>query len=260
MVPHGFYRATTDRNVIRRWWQREPYANIGVTCGTPSGWWVIDIDPRHGGLTSLARLHEALERLVAQESLAAPLYTTRRQLTGGNGAHLVFRKRADAPAEMTSTTNFAGYQGIDLRGERSYIAVAPSVHPSGSLYQWQTAQPLLLFPQALVACWLRHRQQRFASVSHPQPIHSAPQTHMPSRRNEPQFYLRYALSQAVVGQRNRYALYLACRLVEDVGLNWEDAAGWMGEYVACVTQADHPYTEREALSALGWAFRQARAA
>jgi hypothetical protein len=34
----------------------------------------------------------------------------------------------------------------------------------------------------------------------------------------------------------------------------------MREYAACVVQADHPYTEREALSALDWAFKQARAA
>lgn len=259
MVPHGFYRATTDASTIRRWWQREPRANIGVACGTPSGWWVIDIDPRHAGLASFAQLQRDLDRMANDGSLSSLLVATRRQLTGGSGAHLVFRKRTDMQVRMTSATNFAGYQGIDLRADRSYIAVAPSVHPSGGLYQWQNAQPLLLFPLALVERWMEHRRRAFATQTRAQSYRPATGPR-PLRRHDPRFYLQYALSQASVGQRNRYALYLACRLVEDVGLTWNQAAPWMCEYAACVMQADHPYTEREALSALDWAFKRALAA
>src|SRR5579883_1356427 len=154
IVPHGFYSATTDRSLIRRWWRSEPRANIGVVCGAPSGWWVIDIDPRHHGLASLEQLQRDLDRDATHGSPSSLLSLTRRQLTGGGGAHLVFRERTDVQVRVRSATNFAGYQGIDLRGNRSYIAVAPSVHPSGGVYQWQNEQPLVLFPDALLTRWL----------------------------------------------------------------------------------------------------------
>ncbi|HEU5377590.1 MAG TPA: bifunctional DNA primase/polymerase, partial [Ktedonobacteraceae bacterium] len=56
LVPQGFYQATTDLERIARWWQAHPQANIGVACGAPSDWWVLDIDPRHGGWEALQRL------------------------------------------------------------------------------------------------------------------------------------------------------------------------------------------------------------
>ncbi len=259
IVPHGFYSATTDRSLIRRWWRNEPRANIGVVCGAPSGWWVIDIDPRHHGLASLEQLQRDLDRDATDGSPSSLLSLTRRQLTGGGGAHLIFRERTDVQVRLTSATNFAGYQGIDLRGNRSYIAVAPSVHPSGGVYQWQNAQPLVLFPDALLTRWLEHRRQVLGE--HARFRAARPSSDPRDRRgNEPRFYLHYALSRAVVGQRNRYALYLACRLVENAGLSWHQAVPWMYEYVAGLCQADHPYTVREALSALDWAFRHLGAA
>lgn len=259
MVPNGFYCATTDAAIIRRWWQREPCANIGAACGTPSGWWVIDIDPRHHGLASFEQLCQDLDRDAGNGPLSSLLSLTRRHLTGGGGAHLVFRKRTDVQVRMASATNFAGYQGIDFRGDRSYIVVAPSVHPCGGIYQWQNEQPLILFPSTLVHRWMDHRRQAFAAQTRVHAIRPSSDVR-PRRRNEPQLYVHYALSRATVGQRNRYALYLACRLVEDAGLSWHQAVPWMHEYVAGLCQADHPYTEQEALSALDWAFRQLRAA
>jgi hypothetical protein len=105
IVPNGFYSATTDPHAIRRWWQREPRANIGVACGAPSGWWVIDVDPRHGGLASLERLQRDIDLAAAGDSPPPLLSATRRQLTGGSGAHLVFRRRADVPVDVSTTTN-----------------------------------------------------------------------------------------------------------------------------------------------------------
>ncbi len=259
IVPNGFYSATTDKNIIYRWWQREPRANIGVVCGSPSGWWVIDVDTRHNGLTSLEQLQKDLDHDASDNQPSLLLFLTRRQLTGGGGAHLLFRERTDLQVRMTSATNFAGYQGIDFRGNRSYIAVAPSVHPSGGIYQWQNEQSLVLFPDALVKRWIEHRRKIIVDrtrFQEPRPS-SGPR---PFRRGDPRLYLQYALSRAVVGQRNQYALYLACRLVEDAGLSWHQAVPWMYEYVASLCQADHPYTEREALSALDWAFKHLGAA
>jgi hypothetical protein len=45
---HGFLDATTDRDQIRWWWERQPAANIGIATGSP-GPDVLDIDVRPGG-------------------------------------------------------------------------------------------------------------------------------------------------------------------------------------------------------------------
>ncbi len=260
----SFQRATTNPCVIRRWWHDTPQANIGIACGEPSDWWVLDIDPRHGGLASLVQLQQDVDHATADTKVSSFLFATRRQLTGGSGAHLFFRRRADLVGRIATTTNWAGYAGIDVRGDRSYITVAPSVHPTGGIYQWQNDLPLVPFPTELVAlveaqrsrqCW-----RNVAARTPPQSPQSADHVHAGPRirHNEPHLYFQYALSQAMVGQRNRFACYLACRLVEDVELDWDGAMPWMLNFVANVSQEDHPYTEREALSALHWAFKQAQ--
>ena len=53
MTPRGFKDATIDEATIRTWWRKHPNANIGIATGSQSGLLVLDIDPEHGGLTSL---------------------------------------------------------------------------------------------------------------------------------------------------------------------------------------------------------------
>ena len=261
MVAHGFYSATTNLALIRRWWRQRPLANIGIACGEPSGWWVIDVDPRHGGWEALEQLHQDMNLTAKDGSLSWLLHTTRCQWTGGDGVHLLFHRRPDLAAELATMPNFAGYQGIDFKGERSYVVVAPSVHPSGKRYAWLNTQPLVAFPDTLVQCWRLHRQRNVpAHRSSPSTrVRATDQLHKEDQgfqHAKPQCYLTYAVSQATIGQRNRYALYLACRLVEREGLAWDQAIPWMLEYVASVPQMDHPYTEDQALAALDWALRQ----
>ncbi len=251
LVRHGFYSATTNLSVIQRWWRRQPWANIGAVCGEPSGWWVLDVDPRHGGWQALELLHHDLH---LEGSVALSLQSTRCQQTGGDGVHLIFRRPADLTVKLAPMPNVAGYQGIDFKGDRSYILVAPSVHPSGKRYQWLNDHPLAPFPEALVQRWMAGRKPSPAPSVRP-PSKRVP-GHQRLRANEPYCYLRYALARGIVGQRHRYALYLGCRLVEQVGLTWHQAVPWMLEYVSKVSQGGHPYTEREALSALAWAFQQ----
>jgi hypothetical protein len=255
LTPHGLYNATIDPGRIHAWWERWPQANIGLPCRL---WWVLDIDPAHGGLHSF-------QQLLLHEAAFSSMHT-RRQLTGGGGAHLLFKARTDLGSiTLSNTPNFAGLAGLDLRVAGGYIVVSPSVHRTGGVYQWQNELPLLPFPDTLIERWIAHRQQAFAPRSGTNTASTSQENneftnrytdHAP-RRSEPRYYLHYALSRAIVGQRNRYALYLACRLILDVGLSWQQAAPWMREYANCVPQYDHPYTEEEALSCLDWALRQA---
>jgi len=119
LTEHGFKDASTKEAQIRSWWTRWPDANVGVPTGAPSGWLVLDVDPRNGG-------DESLEALIAQHGR---LPDSAGQITGGAGRHIVLRFPG-LPVPKTLAP------GIDLKGDGGYVVVAPSVHPSGRRYQW----------------------------------------------------------------------------------------------------------------------------
>ncbi|MBO0917509.1 bifunctional DNA primase/polymerase [Streptomyces laculatispora] len=135
---HGFHAATTDTNLIRRWWTEEPDANIGAPCKL-NGWAVLDVDPRNDGHTSLCAL----------EQRVGVLPGTTMQITGGDGLHMLYLSPGfDLPGEP--------FPGIDFK-HNGYILLAPSVHSSGCRYQWPgtgnvfhkptTAWPSTLLPR-----------------------------------------------------------------------------------------------------------------
>jgi hypothetical protein len=57
-APNGLKNATTDVHTIERWWSPGTQYNIGARSGAFSGVVAVDVDPRHGGDESLARLEE----------------------------------------------------------------------------------------------------------------------------------------------------------------------------------------------------------
>lgn len=106
-VPRGFLDATTDREVIDRWWTAHPEAGIGVAVGR-AGMVAVDIDPRNGG------------------DIAALPFDTSRTLhaqTGGGGEHILYRVPEGYEPIATQ------WKGIDLKWS-GYIVVEPSVHPT----------------------------------------------------------------------------------------------------------------------------------
>ena len=117
--------ATTDIEVIKKWWATWPDALIGIHTTmyspTPFGY-VLDIDmdgEKQGG----AEL-QALERQYEQ------LPPTLIARTGGGGLHYVFH---------SNNPNLKGVVGfkpnLDFRAEGNYIVVAPSITPKGA-YEW----------------------------------------------------------------------------------------------------------------------------
>ena len=52
----GLTAATTDPSTIEQWWHRWPNANVAIRTGAASGIVVLDIDPDHGGETTIDRL------------------------------------------------------------------------------------------------------------------------------------------------------------------------------------------------------------
>jgi hypothetical protein len=59
-VPHGYLGATTDIELVSRWWTAEPMANVAVPTGTGT-WDVLDIDvkPEGSGFPSFNRMKAA---------------------------------------------------------------------------------------------------------------------------------------------------------------------------------------------------------
>lgn len=110
-APHGFKDATRDEAVICAWWTAEPEANIGVPTGAPSGFWVLDVDPRNGGNEELAAL---------LETYRATGFATLMQRTGGGGVHYLF---AHSPHVRKGKLG----KGLDVKRDGGYIVVAPSV-------------------------------------------------------------------------------------------------------------------------------------
>jgi hypothetical protein len=132
---HGFYAATTDLARITEMLGRHPDGMLAVRTGAPSGTVVVDVDPRHGGHRTLVDLEDA-----------GLLPATVRALTGGGGLHLVYAH----PGEyLASGANRLG-PGVDVKADRAYFVVAPSVHPAtGKGYRWATWLPLDAAPTAM---------------------------------------------------------------------------------------------------------------
>ena len=137
LTEHGFKDASKDEAILRGWWTRWPEAGIGVPTGAVSGLVVLDVDPRHGGDASLARLTEK----------RGPLPTGPVVLTGGGGRHYYF-------AHPGGTVPIAhGFMpGLDLQGDGAYVVTPPSGHPSGGTYRWADGSENLQLP--LVPPWL----------------------------------------------------------------------------------------------------------
>jgi hypothetical protein len=109
----GILDATTDTAQITTWWVRYRGANIGVR--VPVNVFVIDVDPRAGGLKSLAALEAKHGRL--------PETLTTISGRGDGGHHLFYRR----PAGTLSAARLG--DGIDLKTHAGYVVGAPSIHP-----------------------------------------------------------------------------------------------------------------------------------
>ena len=129
---HGFKDATDDRDQVTKWWQQWPDANIGTPTG--EGLVVLDIDPRNGGMESIAQLQE--EQGVLPE--------TRQQATGGDGFHFFFK----VDQALRSRTGIR--PGIDLKAEGGYVVLPPSMHASGKRYRWLKQSRTVQIPPWLV--------------------------------------------------------------------------------------------------------------
>jgi len=129
MTRHGHNESTCNENIIRRWWDQWPEANVGIAVGAKAGFWVLDVDGENGSRS-----------LVILENEFGPLPETLEQRTGGGGRQLFFRWRDTREVRNKQSVphpKLPKKTDIDIRGEGGYIVAPPSIHPdTKQKYDW----------------------------------------------------------------------------------------------------------------------------
>lgn len=138
LVPNGFHNATNDPTTVERWWNEWPEAGIGVALKR-SGLVAIDIDPRNGGIDTMDAL----------EARHGPIVSDVLAYTGGGGEHRVYA------AELVERLPGKLGPGVELKAD-GYIAVEPTLHPSGKHYAWEaSSDPLDGIIPTTLPTWIR---------------------------------------------------------------------------------------------------------
>ena len=129
--PNGQKDATTHVQQIEKWWTDNPDYNIGLYAG-PSGFFVIDVDPRNGGDKGLMRLLDrAAGEIPKTVEATTGEYVIRGQVV--QGQHLLFKVQGGARFISPKQEDLTG---IDLK-HNGYIVASPSRHVNGNTYQWK---------------------------------------------------------------------------------------------------------------------------
>jgi putative DNA primase/helicase len=136
-------RATNDAPVVQTWWENSPDNNIGVVC-QKSGFFVIDIDPRSGGIDSWDKFQELMEYDLPETVEA---YTGAYTYNGKNsrGRHIYY-KIADSE-KLIGNLKTLNLPGIDIK-HNGYVLLAPSRHFSGVQYEWVEGKAPWQIPMA----------------------------------------------------------------------------------------------------------------
>jgi hypothetical protein len=109
--------ATSDESRVAELWGGSrgfPNDGIGVVTGAKSNIWVLDVDPRAGGLETL--------RALEQQHGELPKTITVR--TGSGGLHVYFKY----PGPNYRNTAGALGEGLDTRGDGGYVVGPGSIH------------------------------------------------------------------------------------------------------------------------------------
>lgn len=128
---NGVLDATDDIAQVIQWWSGD-YRGCNIGGQVPENLFVLDIDPRHGGLATL----------VNQGPLTQTLTTVSGR--GDGGVHLFYRR---PPGKLTAA-NLG--PGIDLKTSSGYVVLPPSRHPDTGRPYIRIEHPIAAPPRWLV--------------------------------------------------------------------------------------------------------------
>ena len=130
-IPEWNVQATNNVDTVSKWWPDGGENNVSVFC-RPSGFFVIDIDPRAGGPDSFEKFESLVEGALPPTVEAI----TGEYSMGGRttrGRHLFYK--CDESEQFVGNLKKAGLGGIDIK-HNGYVLIAPSRHFSGVCYDW----------------------------------------------------------------------------------------------------------------------------
>ena len=121
-VKNGFYDATTDFDLVQKWWMQWPDALVGLPTGKITGLSVLDGD--FDKVTKINIGEIQIERLGLSHPRAIKIRTP------SNGVHFYF-----AHVEGISSSTRKVDTHIDVRGDGGYVIAPESILPDGSEYR-----------------------------------------------------------------------------------------------------------------------------
>lgn len=156
LTRRGFHDAMDDVDRVRRAWQEQPRANIGVATGA-SRLLVIDLDTGDAGHCG--------DALTAFSTLAADhgrgdLPPTREVVTPSGGEHWYYRVPEGVEPPPCSAGRLA--PRVDVRCAGGYVIAPPSVLPSGA-YASTTACAIATAPAWLIDLCRRREPEPLVS-------------------------------------------------------------------------------------------------
>lgn len=174
--------ATSDVDTTTRWWSMWPSANVAVR--PAEGICVLDVDPRHGGGTTLLNLERRHGRIPPTQTVA----------TGGGGLHIWLAHHGPVRGKLGP--------GLDVKASSGYVLMPPSVHQSGRAYSWVNEQAGIQPAPA----WLA---ELLAPATIPVPL-STSNTATSARAEA----LLRVVREAQPGDRNSRLYWACCRATE----------------------------------------------
>lgn len=145
---------TCDIPLVTKWWAQNPAANVGILTGQKSHCFVLDVDPKNGGL-------ETFENLVSKHGRFPDTW---QDITGGvgGGFHLFFRY-----PNFEVKNHIGILPGIDIRGDGGQVVAPPSIHPdTGNRYEWDGINEIENTQLAEAPIWLLDLLHQKTEVRH----------------------------------------------------------------------------------------------
>lgn len=134
--PVGSPSPTTNADVIRSW----PAVPMNVGIYPDRSFFVLDVDAKDGGLTTLAQWEVAHGRMPATPTVR----------TGSGGYHFYFSR----PEGLTVKNWVKFAPGCDVRADGGMVVAPPSMHKSGTPYAWDMERGGPTTPFAPPPPWL----------------------------------------------------------------------------------------------------------
>jgi len=183
--------ATTDQDLIRRWWRRNPAPNIGIVTG--AAFVAFDVEAEH---------LDALRSWMRREGHRLPDTPIAR--TGGGGVHILAR----APSiEGGRDLRLEGVHVGELKARGGFVVACPSV--TTSAYAWLVSP--LDIAVAEPPGWLLGLATPNAATRSAGPDREAL---TPSRAVAIAHGLYRVVAEAREGERNSALFWAACRAAE----------------------------------------------